>query len=119
MEVVIDGITYVPVTKNQYISLWFMHDNHTFSRIEGRTIEEIAKHGYELGKEHSYGMLCQPRIVTVREGERNREQNVGITVHHSPRKDDYDWVSEVAKWKQAIEASPDAMKLIQEGKINL
>lgn len=119
-EVIIDGIKYVPKHPIvEYASFWYMHDNHTFSRLEGNSLEELAESGYNHGVNSPCGMICSPRIITQFSGEeRQNEKIVGIPVHHPWDKGDQEWRDEVNKWIDALKDNQDIQRLISQGKIN-
>src|SRR5690554_4273602 len=119
-EVFIDGIKYVPEQqKSQYISFWYMHDNHTFSRLDGNTLEELAESGYNFGLRSPCGMLCAPSIITHFSDFKKREETiVGKSVFHPFSGNLDEWKDEVNKWTNAIKDNPEALKLIEVGKIN-
>lgn len=108
-EVMIDGVRYIPAEpRGDRISIWYMRDCHLFSKIEGKSIEEILKKADEVESKNSYGMLC-PVIVSHGEKELRR---VGPCVH-SHGKDKKEWNEGKKKWKESIEKDGEIMELIK------
>lgn len=90
------------------ISFYYMHDNHTFSKLKGRTLEQIADHCYEIREHSHYGMLCP--VILLRDDKEIRR--VGEPVHCSgPRKDDL-WFTGINEWKQNLKTDKDVMRLL-------
>lgn len=44
-------------------SFWFMRDNHTFKRLRGNTVDEIARHAKITAKLNPYGMVCPATLI--------------------------------------------------------
>ena len=122
MEVIIDGVRYVPdgnQVEFEYLSLHYMHDNHTFSRIQGTTLDEIKASAYKLGIESRCGMLCPPCIVKKFIGaDRHKEKSHGIKVHSPYKMDEEKWMRDVELWMVAMSSDEEVMRLIDLGKIN-
>jgi hypothetical protein len=107
-EVMIDGVRYVPATpRGNKVSIWYMHDNHCFSQLEGKTIKDILKEADRIEKESSYGALC-PVIVLAGDKELRR---VGPMVH-SHGKDKKEWEEGKKRWKEVIEKDNEIMEII-------
>jgi hypothetical protein len=113
-EVVIDGVRYVPDNNINVASFWYMHDNHTFSRLKGSTLEELAESGFQHGLSSSDGSLCPVTIIGEDDKEKRR---AGLMVHHSYRSTPEQWRSEVDRWKSALEADEEVMMLIKKGRL--
>lgn len=103
-EVIIDGVRYLPENHDHIpdrASIFYMHDNHTFTKLEGDTAT-ILREARRLGKESPYGMLC-PVILLHGKKEIRR---VGPHIHAQKE------LGDTAKWESAVFADADAMRLI-------
>jgi hypothetical protein len=114
-EVMIDGVRYVPAkpAPNQ-IMFYFMHDNHAFTKLEGKTLKQVLKHADEVESDEwgSYGALC-PAILMHDDKEIRR---VGTMAHAGSSKAPKDkWEEGKAKWLKELQADPD-VKRIMKGK---
>lgn len=109
-DVIIDGVRYVPAhSELDRIGFWYMHDNHTFTRLSGTTLDEILKSADELEAQSSYGMLCP---VHLSAGGREIRR-VGPSAHSRGGNDPKDvWNAGKAAWRIAIESDADAMRLL-------
>ena len=58
-------------------SFWFMRDNHTFYKPEGKNLNEVKKDLVKTAKENPYGMVCR---VIILEGEKEIRR-VGESCH--------------------------------------
>jgi hypothetical protein len=74
-------------------TFWYMHDNHTFSEIKGKSLDEIKENYKKITIESPYGMVCS--VVISENGVRVR--NVGENIHHHKGKD-----IDFTKWENAI-----------------
>lgn len=103
---------YNEAMEPMHISCWFMHDNHTFTRLNATTIAELVEEARGIAKRRSYGSLCP---VTVMRGEREVRQ-VGPMVHFHELGDAGD-PKAVAEWIAACESDPDIRAALsgQEG----
>ena len=91
------------------IGIWYMHDNHTFTKLYGKTLEAVLKRADEVEAKSSYGMLCP---VHVLQGTREL-RSVGPCVHAGSSKDTKDkWNAGKTAWKAAVEADADVMRLL-------
>jgi hypothetical protein len=112
MEVVINGVRYAPVDPiADSIRFYYMHDNHTFTRLKGKTLEKILRHADEIeaGEGGSYGALC-PAILMCGDKEVRR---VGKMAHAKGSKDPKDeWEKGKAKWLKEVEADADVRRLL-------
>lgn len=111
-DVIINGVRYVPDPLHaDTVKFYFMHDNHTFTRLHGTTLDEVLAHAdaVEAGEWGSYGMLC-PAILLHGDKEIRR---VGLTAHARGSKDPKDhWNGGKVKWREAMEADIDVMRLM-------
>ena len=113
MEVIIDGIRYVP-DRNVAIKLgiWYMHDNHLFTKLHGNTIDKILAHAESVRKESPYGMLCPITVLGVNDKELRR---VGPPVHDQGIYKPDRWQEMLPEWRAAVEADVDVMRIIKSG----
>ena len=109
-EVVIDGVRYVPApTEPDRIGIWYMHDNHTFTRLYGTALDEVLANADAIEAVSSYGMLCP---VSVSQGSQELRR-VGPPAYAGSSKDSKDkWNAGKAAWRFALEADADVMRLL-------
>ena len=62
-DITIDGVVYGSIHKKPRLLIWYMRDNHTFSRVYGRNISSIRKNLLKLISTNKYGMLCKPKVL--------------------------------------------------------
>ena len=86
------------------VSVWYMHDNHTFTRLKG-TLDEIVAEARRLGAESPYGMLGPP-IVTDANGRDLRRIGDGIHARVGFAE------SDLLKWKETVSLDPDVVRLL-------
>jgi hypothetical protein len=114
-EVLINGVRYVPADNSpDEVRFYFMHDNHTFTRLLGATLDDILAHAedVESAPGGSYGMLCP--AVLLSDGTEIR--CVGPCAHAGGSKDPKDkWREGKAKWLKAMKDDPDIMRLMVYG----
>ena len=112
VEVIINGVRYAPVDlAPDEVRFYYMHDNHTFTRLKGKTLKKILTHADEVeaGEGGSYGALC-PAILMCGDKEVRR---VGVMAHARGSKDPKDnWEKGKAEWLKSIEADADIRKLM-------
>ncbi len=115
-SVIIDGVEYVP--KHQppnKVKFYFMHDNHAFTPLHGKTLKEVLEHADEVeaGDWGSYGSLC-PAILMLDDEEIRR---VGTMAHARGSKDPKDeWEKGKAKWLKELKADPDVERIMKAKK---
>ena len=110
-SVIINGVRYIP-DPNVPDSLYFyyMHDDHTFTKLHGTTLDEILAHADEVESTSSYGMLCQ--VILMRGDKEVRR--VGGAAHSGSSKDPKDkWDAGKAAWKKALEDDADVMRILK------
>lgn len=111
-SVIINGVRYVPDSKHvDGVRFYFMHDNHTFTRLKGDTLDELLAHAddVEAGEHGAYGMLC-PAILLHGEKDVRR---VGPPVHARGKEDSRrQWEAGKVKWRKAMAADDDVMRLM-------
>jgi hypothetical protein len=109
-DVVIDGVKYVPAhLPPDSISIWYMHDNHTFTRLYGITLDEVLANADKVKAKSSHGMLCP---VHLTQGGREIRR-VGPPAHAGSSKDTKDkWVAGKSAWRAALLADADVMRLL-------
>ena len=91
------------------IGIWYMHDNHTFTKLYGKTLKAVLKRADEVEAKSSYGMLCPVYVLQGKQGLRR----VGPCVHAGSSKDTKDkWNAGKAAWKAAMKADADVMRLL-------
>lgn len=109
--VIVNGVRYVKDLAPTTLSFWYMNDNHTFIRIKGGTLSEIVASAMSAHSRGCGGMLCSAKVLSGTAEVRT----VGGCVH------DHDSISVflhgVANWAAAIEADPEVMRMIDEGKV--
>jgi len=104
-SVVINGVQYVPENSENVpdrANVWYMHDNHTFSRLGGG-VEAILREARRLGKDSPYGMLC---TVTLLRGEKEIRR-LKKCVH--ARKE----LGDTSEWEAEVRGDADAVRLIE------
>lgn len=117
-DVVIDGVRYVRDPSHATeVRFFFMHDNHTFTSLRGTTIDEVLAYAdrLESGEHGSYGMLCP--VVVLNDAKEIRR--VGPPAFSRGRADPKDyWNAGKAKWRAAVEADPDVMRVLSSNASN-
>lgn len=107
MEVLINGVRYVPEdpkTIPDRAPVWYMHDNHTFTRLKG-SLSEIIRQARELARKSPYGMLCNVAIISYEGNEIRRLKEV---VHATTE------LGVTSAWEAEIRADPEALQLIED-----
>lgn len=110
MEVMIDGVQYVPAeAQPDEVKFYYMHDNHTFSWLHGTTIDEVLDNAEAMAKESRCGMLCPPMLLAGGKEARRLK-----AVAHAPccGSDDSKWLAGKAEWKKEAEADGCVMRLV-------
>jgi hypothetical protein len=101
-----------PRAKNIEVSFWYMHDNHTFTRIYGTCLDGIVVKAVEIEASSSCGMLCAP--IIVRDG---KEERPDLPNAHSHGKFNPQYFKdELTTWRRAVEAHGEIMDFINKGK---
>jgi hypothetical protein len=91
------------------LDIWYMHDNHTFTKLYGKTLTAVLKRADEVEAQSSYGMLCPAHVLQGKQELRR----VGPCVHAGSSKDTKDkWNAGKAAWKAAMKADADVMRLL-------
>lgn len=96
------------------ISFYYMHDNHTFSKLYGTTLTEITDNCTIIRNESPWGMLCQP-IISMDEKEIRR---INAVVHCPGRNKDDQWNEDLVKWREEVSKDPDVSRLIINNSFN-
>jgi hypothetical protein len=86
------------------ISLWYMHDNHTFTRLDGGIDAAIAK-ARELGVESPCGMLGKAVLV---DAEGRDVRRVGNSIHAKHGFTE----SDLLAWRESVLADAEAARLL-------
>ena len=60
-------------------SFWFMRDNHTFCKPNGKNLDEIKADLLRIAKENPYGMVCP--VIILRGKKECEIRRVGIAAH--------------------------------------
>ena len=108
--VFIDGVLYVPAEPDE-VRFYYMHDNHTFTRLLGNTLEEILIHADAVEAVSSFGMLCD--AVLMRQGK--EFARVGTVVHSGSSKDSKDaWNSGKEVWLRILKENKDVMRILSK-----
>lgn len=108
-EVIIDGVRYVPAeAQPDEIKFFYMHDNCTFSRLHGNTIDEILASAETMANESRCGMLCPPILMAKGKEVRRLRQ-----VAHAPCcGNDSKWLSGKEAWRKECESDSHVMRLV-------
>lgn len=117
MEVVIDGVRYVPAeAQPDEVKFYYMHDNHTFSRLHGTTIDEVLAAADAMAKESRCGMLCPPMLLA-----RGKELRRLKEVAHAPccGSDDSKWLAGKEAWRNECEGDSQVMRLVSSNATKL
>jgi hypothetical protein len=108
-EVFIDGIRYVPDPEYATeIRVYYMHDNHTFTRLTGKTLNKILQAADKLAVESPCGMLCSP--VVMANGKEIRR--LKVTAHAPCCGNSEKWVEGKAAWLKECRADQAVMRLL-------
>lgn len=110
-SVIIDGVPYVPDT--QYanrVSFWWMHDDHTFTRLEGNTLDDVIKSAERVWTKYAHGSLC-PAVLCH---DRKEIRRVGKMMFHYPNKSNV-WKEDLAHWRSTMEADVDVIRVLAAG----
>ena len=94
-----------------HIHFWYMYDNHTFVKLNGKTLDEIINQAKEISTEAMgrYGMLCN---ATLMSGDKEIDR-VGICVHASPTLNEPHVEEKLDQWKIILRADSDIRRLIK------
>jgi hypothetical protein len=93
------------------LSLYFMHDGHWFTKLEGNTVDEMLEHAdaIESSEDGSYGSLCP---ISLMRGKREI-RTVGQMVHSRGSSDSKDmWNKGKAAWKAVVMADTDVQRIL-------
>jgi hypothetical protein len=69
------------IKNNTCLSFWFMKDDHTFIKLEGKNISEIKQNALDVAKRNPYGMVCPVKIL---QGEKEL-YSIGPSCHVDSR----------------------------------
>lgn len=108
--VIIDGVRYVPDPMHaDEVKFYYMHDNHTFSRLHGTTIDEVLAAADAMATESRCGMLCPPMLSGGGKEVRRLKE-----VAHAPccGSGDSKWMAGKDAWRKEAEADSDVMRLV-------
>lgn len=85
------------------ITVWYMHDNHTFTRLHG-DMAAVIDAARKIAYESSYGMLGSAILLNSDGGEVRR---VGKSIHARIGFEEGDLI----KWRESVLSDPDAARL--------
>lgn len=85
------------------VSMWGMYDNHTFTRYEAKTVDELINAWAQSLKDDDPGISLCPVVVFIGKREVRR---VGKMIH--PRCD----VEAVKEFRETILADPDISRIL-------
>lgn len=109
-SVIINGVRYVPdQMRAESVRFYYMHDSHTFSRLQGKTLDEILAHADTMASKSRCGMLCSPILLF---GDKEVRRLKAFA--HAPCLDSgsVEWEKGKTKWREECEADPDVMRLL-------
>lgn len=111
MKVIIDGVEYVPNPSIPVrVSFYYMHDNHTFTKLYGTTLDEVIRSANVVELSSSCGMLCPFHLLNTKD---HTVKQGTIAVHSSYSYNPKDqWEEGIKLWKQEAENNEDVMRLI-------
>lgn len=89
------------------ISVWYMHDNHTFTRLFG-DVGAIISAARELGRASPYGMLGPLRLLG------SNDQAVAVVGDSIHAREGFS-ESDLAAWQEAVLADAEACRLLAAG----
>ena len=92
------------------VRFYYMHGNHTFTRLKGNTLDEILVHADKVVTVDPGGMLCQP-ILMHKDIEVRR---IGVNIHHLSYEPE-GWEQEKIRWREAAEKDHDLIYFMQTG----
>lgn len=84
------------------IRVYYMHDNHTFTRLHGTMPEELAEDARTIAKASPYGMLCQVILCHGDKEVRRLKENVHARTE----------LGDTSKWEAELRADTEAMALL-------
>lgn len=107
--VMIDGVRYVPDPMHaDEVKFYYMHDNHTFSRLHGTTLDEVLDNAEAMAKKSRCGMVCPPMLLAGGKEVRRLKE-----VAHAPcGSDDSKWLAGKAAWRKECEGDSQVMRLV-------
>lgn len=115
-NVVIDGVRYIPAeAQPDEVKFYYMHDNHTFSRLPGTTLGEVLENADVMAKESCCGMLCSPTLFAGGQEVRRLK-----AVAHAPccGRGDANWVAGKEAWKKECETDASVLRLLATAEEN-
>ena len=109
MNVVIDGVPYVPDPEwPNKLSVWYMHDNHTFTRLWGTSLDALVEDASRVEREYPYGMLG--KAILSRDTKEVRR--VGISIHSRGPEHRVQWDEGLVDWRREFVKDAHAMRLL-------
>ena len=116
MDILINGVRYIPAeAQADEVKFYYMHDNHTFSRVSGTTLDEVLKNADVLAEESCCGMLCPPTLFSGGKEVRRLK-----SVAHAPccGRGDANWIAGKEAWKKECEADPSVLRLVATNRVS-
>lgn len=113
-SVLIDGIRYIPDPRPDLprkLSLWYMHDNHTFTPVFGTSVDELCRKALLLEQQSPYGMFGRLRLLRGDLVERE----IGDYVHSGGSAVPLRFSHELEGWRKMVEYDTEALHLIAQG----
>jgi hypothetical protein len=89
-------------------SFLYMHDNHTFTKLAGCSLDEIIAHCNQVREKSPYGMLCP---VILLKGDREIRR-VGDGVNCNGLKETKTWLFDIRRWESQISHDDDVMRIL-------
>ena len=90
------------------VNFYYMHDNHTFSKLYGTTVDEVMEACSKIRNKSPWGMMCPP--ILLRGTKEIRRINHAVHCHGIDKTKE--WNNELIAWKKEIEKDYDLMRCI-------
>jgi hypothetical protein len=85
------------------LSVWYMHDNHTFTKLEGGLSDVLAR-AKLLGSKSTYGMLCPVSIICDGKEARKLKKCVHATTE----------LGDTSEWEAEVRGDAEVMRLFEQ-----
>lgn len=93
-------------------SFWWMHDNHTFTKLVGTTIDEIVSQADSLAKTSPYGQLCEVIVLSGDKELRRVGHNSNGRRFGGGSVPQETWPAYLEDWIAAVMNDPDIPRLL-------
>lgn len=116
MDILINGVRYIPAeAQPDEVRFYYMHDNHTFSRLPGTTLDEILENADARAEESCCGMLCAPTLFAGGKEVRRLK-----SVAHAPccGRGAANWIAGKEAWKKECAADTSVLRLLATAEEN-